>query len=84
MPLSDEREKAMITQPIINITFIFARQSSLRIPSARGEHAGAYSCVANSSLGDSAEVTAMLVVSGLVPRYAQSPVNLTAITVFKL
>ena len=77
----------MITQPIINISFIFDRQSSLRIPSARGEHAGAYSCVANNSLGDSAEVTAMLVVTGLVPRLAQAPVkvnavNLTAIIVY--
>ena len=76
MPLSDEREKAMITQPIINITFIFARQSSLRIPSARGEHAGAYSCLANNSLGDSAEVTVMLVVTGLVPRFSQAPAGL--------
>ena len=46
-------------------------QSSLRIPSARGEHAGTYSCSANNSLGDAAEVTALLVVTGLVPRFAQ-------------
>ena len=47
----------------------------MRIPSARGEHAGTYSCLANNSLGDSAEVTALLVVTGLVPRFAQSPVS---------
>ena len=47
----------------------------MRIPSVRGEHAGTYSCTANNSLGDIAEITALLVVTGLVPRFTQSPVS---------
>ena len=41
----------------------------------RGDHAGTYSCLANNTIGDSAEVTALLVVTGLVPRFTQSPVS---------
>ena len=53
------------------------------IPSVRPEHAGTYVCRANSTSGSGgggfAEVTVVLVVTGLVPYFAQAPTSYMAL-----
>ena len=52
--------------------------ASLIIDSAEPKHAGTYTCKANNSIAE-VEVTKILIVSGLVPYFAQAPVSYIAL-----
>ena len=45
------------------------------IPSVREEDAGAYICKATTEMGEISEVTTVLVVTGVVPCFAQAPIS---------
>jgi len=49
--------------------------SNLIIPSVREEDAGAYTCEATTEMGAVAEVSTILVVTGVVPYFAQAPIS---------
>ncbi len=65
------------------VRFLILKQSSLVFPNVRAQHAGTYVCRANSSSSNSnssfAEVSVVLVVTGLVPYFAQAPVSYMAL-----
>ena len=54
------------------------QSSSLIIDSAEPRHAGTYICKANNSVAE-VETTSVLIVTGLVPYFAQAPVSYIAL-----